>query len=861
VTPEQFLERIARERVRPEQPENCGLGKRNSPYQREAEPHTVKEFLHPVPRFGNPLARIPECQHACERLLAACKRHEPVMIYGDFDCDGVVSVTQMHDVLRALGLGRSKITCVIPDRLQDGYNLKWNVVNRHRRRIKAEAARPKLIVAVDCGSTANEEARQIIGAGMDLIIVDHHEPSNTESWAKDLSKVIHLNPKLWRNRPGQDAGVEMENMCAGGLTYLLARALADTAPHSEKWQRSRALLLAGLATCADVVKLTGINRIFLKHSLRLANVPSRLAKVPGLALLKERLGPQATTGWRITEETYGFYWGPAINAAGRMQQADAALNMMLATDIEDAKPWVAECLQFNRLRKATERCMVHEAEMMIEEQIMGTPPGEIMLARKTLHPGKSIAPEALNWDINIDDPMKAKTCELLKLPPVLTLSHPCWHPGVVGIVAARIKDRHGRPVIVSSLHPGSSVTSAVGNHEFGPAKWKGSGRSIMHCNLGVAFHTAAKEKFIQGGGGHPMAGGLEFTDKQRGRLHKRLAHLLGLTPERQRELSTPIIELALPASSFTPEEWAGIFAKLRPFGNGNPYPPLIIEAAELISVHALTRSKTDPYDRVDKNESNGTESKSEAEPADESSNEVDDAQNYWEFKFADVLDGQVFITRLHEQADPVAAWLARMFDKKTVNAIKCFDAKNEDARPLLKCVLKNLNQIMAKVSLFDVECFTDIKLRKQTRHLLEQNLSGPLVIQANRLCLEDAFPGELRKLRGWRFPETWAYEGHFVDKITGKHFRAQWVEIEQAEILWRTHLFLEEQAGNHFPVHLPTFFRLQLILRASVSPGQQSEIYRGKLFKWQHRFEVRQCIPIKREEKIQALLRMPVVKS
>ena len=204
-------------------------------------------------------------------------------------------------MLRALGLKKEQIFTVIPHRIEDGYGLNWNVVERRIQGIQDIEAKPRLIISVDSGSTAVEAVGEILKQNeLDLIIVDHHDPNPERKLPEENPRLIHINPKLWMERPERDARYQMENMCASGLAYLLARAVIRRTRIKAGWSAERALLLAGMATCVDVMKLTGINRALLKHSLRLANTPSRLALVPGLVELKAKLGPHPKTKLRVT---------------------------------------------------------------------------------------------------------------------------------------------------------------------------------------------------------------------------------------------------------------------------------------------------------------------------------------------------------------------------------------------------------------------------------------------------------------------------------------------------------------------------------------------------------------------------------
>ncbi len=766
------------------------------------DPGDEDAFLKALPRLTNPLTDYPECRLACDMILAESRAGRPVVVYGDYDCDGVVSVTLMYHALRALGLTRGQIARVIPDRIQDGYGLRWSVLQSRLNELRQRGAKPGLVIAVDCGSAHAEAARCILEEGMRLIIVDHHQPNVP---LPDSDSLIHLNPKLWMNRPERRLGTPLEEMCAGGLTYLLVQALMHNQPNSSsKWFRPRALLLAGLATCADVVRLTGINRVLLKYALKVANNPWILRRVPGLFALHSRLQGTATMGGRITEDTFAFYWAPVINAAGRVQKATPALKMLQSAKVNTARRHVTRCLNLNGWRKAIEKAMVCEAFQKIEDR---------------------------GWGKN--------------RPPVIVVVDPRWHPGVVGIVAARIKERYNRPVLVGSLHRAAPTVEAKDGTKTDTPVWRASGRSIPGFDLGKALHQAKECGDIRSGGGHALAGGAEFTDAQLAVLPERLASSFA-SQAKKATTGKPSVDTFASASQFSPNEWATIFENLRPFGSGNPRLPLLVEAAELLSVQTLVRTLADPLDRRDTAQDKPQRGVKKASGTQQRQGEFQ--RSYWLVRPGDVRSPELFLRRMARRRDAVSEYLVANFRKTTLEAIEKLEESPKSAPSLLPSVLDDLNELMTSKPFYEIDRYEGIRLQKQTKLLLEQGCRGNNLVQLNRHLLEDAYPGELRRLRGRRPPKVQAYEGHFEDLTTGRHFFAQWLDVESAEVTWDVHRFIPVHQREDEPVTLPTYFRLQLELRAYLSPQECSKYYQGILFQWDHFFQVKQCIRISRRE-------------
>jgi single-stranded-DNA-specific exonuclease len=342
---------------------------------------------------------------AVTRLLAARKKRETVCIYGDYDVDGITGTALLVSFLRVTGF-----TCryFIPNRFNDGYGLNSSAIEQ----IIALGA--DLIVSVDCGITAVDEAMFCHERGIDLIIVDHHAPKEMLPAAAAI-----LNPL----QPG--CGYPFKSLAGVGVAFNLLVALrtalrddgafnGGNEPDLREW-----LDLVALGTIADVVPLTGQNRIFAFHGLRQISDTSR----PGIQALKQVSG---MTG-AVNSGQVGFRLAPRLNAAGRMESAVPGVDLLLSGDPEESLSIASELDVANCERQTVERCIFDQATAMLEAAGDISGRLSIVLASKD------------------------------------------WHQGVVGIVASRIVERYHRPTILIAID--------------GDGNGKGSGRSISGFHL------------------------------------------------------------------------------------------------------------------------------------------------------------------------------------------------------------------------------------------------------------------------------------------------------------------------------------------------------------------------------------------
>ena len=337
---------------------------------------------------------IKDMDKAVERLQRALEEEEPIVIYGDYDVDGVSATAILYEYLTNLG---AQVRCKLPLRTEGGYGL-------NRTALKKLADKGfRLIVTVDNGIAAVEEAAYAKELGIDLVITDHHLPSGSLPEA-----VAVVDP----NRSDDES--PFKSLCGAGVAFKLCAAMEGCDPAE--------LLdvcgdLAAIGTIADVVPLVGENRTLVREGLALLQDTVR----PGLAALLEASG---CAGKAVTSETVGYSIAPRLNAAGRMDTAATALKLLLCSNEEQATGIAARLTEINTDRQHTEQEVLAAALKQLEAE-----------------------------------PARAHD-------RVLVVSGENWHPGVLGIVASRLTERFGRPSIVISVAEGEGRGSGRAPRSF-----------------------------------------------------------------------------------------------------------------------------------------------------------------------------------------------------------------------------------------------------------------------------------------------------------------------------------------------------------------------------------------------------------
>ena len=469
---------------------------------RNIEADAVAAFLDPTIKHAMPDPHVlTAMKEAAERIADAVTRGESVAIFGDYDVDGATSAALLARYLRQCGLAP---IIHIPDRLFEGYGPNVEAV-----RALAERG-AKLLVCVDCGTTSIEPLVEAKKLGLDTVVIDHHQAD------EELPPAVAIvNP----NRRDDLSG--LGHLAAVGLTFMTVVALNRVLRGRGFWQvgRSEPDLLAllddvALGTVADVVPLIGLNRAFVAKGLIALRRRERVGHVSLMDVARLTGPPEA---WHL-----GFLLGPRINAGGRIGRADLGVRLLLEDDPIEAAKIAGELDRLNQERQAIEQGTLAQAE--------------------------AEASAALGLE---------------EKGAVVVTAAEGWHPGVVGIVAGRLKEKFGRPAFAIALEPGGIGT--------------GSGRSIAGVDIGRAVRRAVTEGLLLKGGGHAMAAGVTLRKGALAELRAFLEATLGADVETARRSSGLMIDGAVTAAAAN-AELVAMIERAGPFGSGNPEPVLALPA-------------------------------------------------------------------------------------------------------------------------------------------------------------------------------------------------------------------------------------------------------------------------------------------
>ena len=434
-----------------------------------------------------------------ERLQRAIKAGERIVVYGDYDTDGVTATALLVQVLSVLG---ADVHRYIPDREDEGYGLNDNAL----RKLKDDGAR--LVVTVDCGIRSLAEADTARALGLDLIITDHHHPGPELPGALAV-----VNPK----QPGDE--YPEKNLAGVGLAYKIAQGLIRPMHDKPPINGSDVLDLVALGTVADLAPLTGENRKLVRDGLKALNKPRREG-VKSL-LMVSRLKPGAVDATAI-----GFALGPRLNAAGRLESALAAYELLTTADVFTANSLAQQLEQQNRDRQDLTRLThVHARQIALETD-----------------------PDA----------------------PLLFAAHPDFKDGIVGLAAARLTEEFYRPAVVA--HKGPEFT-------------KGSARSIREFHITEALDEC--RHLLERHGGHAAAAGfttrVETTDKLAAALRAIARRkLVGLELRPALQIDADAVKL-----SELHGELMDYLQKFQPCGYGNPTPLFAARGLKVVNSRAV----------------------------------------------------------------------------------------------------------------------------------------------------------------------------------------------------------------------------------------------------------------------------------
>jgi single-stranded-DNA-specific exonuclease len=464
-----------------------------------SEPSAIENFLKPrLKNLVDPFL-LPNMNVAVGRLLRAREQNETLVIFGDYDVDGVTSTALLLEVLRTLGW---RVEFYLPSRMDEGYGLTRDGVENCLKKFPV-----KLLLAVDCGSTAVETIHSLRERGIDVIVLDHHQISNPAPQAVAL-----VNPQVGVQASACSEQPEgwtqtFTELCSVGLAFKLAHALVKRGreinlPGAAEFDLKPLLDLVALGTIADIVSLIGENRILVSAGLERLNTTQR----PGLVALKK----VAQTLEKIGTYETGFQLAPRLNAAGRLETAEKSLHLLLAENLDEAMPLAQNLDLRNRERQKIERTIV--------EEVIG----------------------AVRAKFDSQNDFVIVEGQLL------------WHIGVVGIVASRVLQEFYRPTIIIGGEGG---------------EWHGSGRSITGFDLAAALREC--DDLLVRHGGHAMAAGLSIAPDKIDLLRQRLNELArrSLKPQDLQPLLRLDAEVGLDEINF---EMLAELEKLKPTGQGNP---------------------------------------------------------------------------------------------------------------------------------------------------------------------------------------------------------------------------------------------------------------------------------------------------
>jgi single-stranded-DNA-specific exonuclease len=477
---------------------------------RQVTPEALAGYLEPRLRDLMPdPSTLVAMDALVDRLAHAVRVGEKVAIFGDYDVDGACSSALLA---RYIGAAGALPRIYIPDRLIEGYGPNLDAISL----LAGEGA--SLLVTVDCGTTSHEALAHARRMGLDVLVLDHHQAPVT------LPEVTALvNP----NRQDDLSG--LGGLCAAGVVFMALAGLARALRARGHWGAAQPpdlmaeLDLVALATVADVAPLTGLNRAFVRQGLAVARSRSR----PGLAALMDVAGLSGPLeAWH-----FGFLIGPRINAGGRIGDASLGARLLLLDDPIAARELAGRLNDLNRERQEIERLAVEEALAEAEAFLARTPD-----------------------------------------QPVIIAASQAWHPGIVGLVASRLKERFRRPAFAFALDEAGAGT--------------GSGRSVAGVDLGRAVRAAAEAGVIVKGGGHAMAAGATLGAGGLEPFRAAMVAALGAQVSDATASDALRIDAGLTATSVTPRLVAEL-AAAGPFGAGSPEPTFVFALHRLIDAQTV----------------------------------------------------------------------------------------------------------------------------------------------------------------------------------------------------------------------------------------------------------------------------------
>jgi single-stranded-DNA-specific exonuclease len=465
---------------------------------RNITPDNRAAFLSPdYDRRHDPFL-LPDMRAAVDRIKKAHDNQERVTIYGDYDIDGLTATTVLLESLKAFGF--EHIDAFIPNRFVEGYGLTSDAVE------KIAKTGAQLIITVDCGSLSHKEIERANELGVDIIVTDHHNVAETPPPA-----IATINPK--RN----DHSYPFIDLAGVGVAFKLVQALQTELEGLPAGQEKWLLDLVALGTVCDVVTLVDENRTFVYWGLKVLAQTRR----PGLKALMLVAGVEPA---KVNARSLGFALGPRMNAAGRLETAQYALDMLMTRDPEVALEKAQQLDDLNKARRA-EQDTIFKAAIIQAEQY--------------------------------------------KNDNVLVVSAEGWNHGIIGIVAAKLLEKYKKPTYVLE--------------EMGEES-KGSARSYGDFSAADAIRFS--DDIITKGGGHKLAAGVTLPTKNIAAFRKRVNDFYKQQQlQNQALLLLPQADSDAVLQELT-EDLIAELATLEPYGNGNPQP--IFSSADVVVVGKRT---------------------------------------------------------------------------------------------------------------------------------------------------------------------------------------------------------------------------------------------------------------------------------
>ncbi len=468
----------------------------------------AESFLEPfLKRLGDPFL-IPDMDKAVTRLLLARELKEPVTIFGDYDADGITAAAILSEFFSVLGWNFQG--SYLPIRMEEGYGLSDEGIDH----CLGEYPETRVLLAVDCGSTSSKAIERLQRSGLDVIVLDHHQIDHAEK----PSPHALVNPRnVPEGEPLPRQLKELQALCSAGLAFKLAHAILKKGrlgneAWAEQFDLKEILDLVALGTIADLVKLKGENRIFVAQGLKRISQTRRLGLQELLNSSRRRV---------VSVDDVSFYLAPRLNAAGRLEDAQMALELLTTPDPGQAACLAQQLEMVNQERKGLQNRIAEEV---------------ISRVKRNFNPEKDFVIVEGSFD---------------------------WHIGVIGIAAAQVARQFRRPVVILG-----------GNGQ----NWRGSCRSVDGFDMADALRQC--EGLLLNHGGHSMAAGVELELNQlesfRQCLNRVAREALG------NKVIEPnlILDAEVKFCQITPEKLKELF-RLAPFGMGNPSLTFAVRGARM----------------------------------------------------------------------------------------------------------------------------------------------------------------------------------------------------------------------------------------------------------------------------------------